>query len=134
MARRTVNIINIRTKKKKKVYINSGSTHEVKGNIIGTKIYLSDDTFVQSLIKYIGQTVTIYTASGGDSGSGFTGVILDVKKDYIKVLSSVGSPPEFSFGNSDVKEELSEGKDMTSLGTITNIPINKIAAFVHNTI
>ncbi|WP_432432691.1 hypothetical protein [Clostridium swellfunianum] len=95
-----------------------------------SKVYLSDDSFIQSLIKYIGQTITIYTVSGGESGSGFTGVLLDVKKDYIKILSKLASAPEIYADNSSSMVD----EAGVSLGTITDIPLNKIAAFVHNTI
>lgn len=136
MFRRNINIFNIRTKKKK-LFIRSGLNYEPTGKK-AAKVYLNDDSFMQSLVRYIGQTITIYTVSGGDSGSGFTGVLLDVKKDYIKVLSRIASAPCCPLGNCcdganggdiNIKEE----KDI-SLGAITNIPVNKIAAFVHNTI
>jgi hypothetical protein len=132
MARRNVNIFNIRTKRKKKIYVKAGSNYEIKENIKASKVLLNDNNFIQSLIKYIGQTITIYTVSGGESGSGFTGVLLDVKNDYIKILSEIASPPDF-ISDTDEKE-INQNNEALSLGTITNIPINKIAAFVHNTI
>lgn len=134
MLRRNVNIFNIKTKRKKRVYINSNSNYKIKENIKGTKVYLSDDTFIQSLIKYIGQTITIYTSSGGESGSGFTGVLLDVKKDYIKILSRIGSPPNCSSGSISEEESKKNNCEDACLGAITDIPLSKIAAFVHNTI
>jgi hypothetical protein len=84
------------------------------------KVYLNDDSFKQSLVKYIGQTITIFTTSGGQSGRGFTGVLLSVEIDHIRILTSLASGPGTY--------------DDISLGSITNIPIDKIAAFVHNTI
>ncbi|ERI94910.1 hypothetical protein HMPREF1982_00592 [Clostridiales bacterium oral taxon 876 str. F0540] len=135
MARRNVNIFNIRTKRKKKIYVKAGSNYEIKENIKASKVLLNDNNFIQSLIKYIGQTITIYTVSGGESGSGFTGVLLDVKKDYIKVLSRLASPPcipEEYCNSEEGSAELNNNE--ISLGAVTNIPINKIAAFVHNTI
>ncbi len=134
MARRTVNIFNINTKKKKRVYVNSSNNSEIRENIKGTKIYLADDTFIQSLIKFIGQTITIYTVSGGEAGSGFTGVLLDVKKDYIKILSRIASPPECGLGSCCEDTNVLKDNSGANLGAITNIPISKIAAFVHNTI
>lgn len=128
MFRRNINIFNIRTKKKK-LYVKQGCNYEL-GIKKASKVCLSDDSFIQSLIKYIGQTITIYTVSGGESGSGFTGVLLDVKKDYIKILSKLASAPEIYADNSSSMVD----EAGVSLGTITDIPLNKIAAFVHNTI
>lgn len=132
MARRNVNIFNIRTKRRKKIYVKAGCNYEIKENIKASKVLLNDNNFIQSLIKYIGQTITIYTVSGGESGSGFTGVLLDVKNDYIKILSKIASPPDFIYDTDE--KEINENNEALSLGTMTNIPINKIAAFVHNTI
>lgn len=115
---RTVNIINIRPKRKN-LYVNSDYNDSLdvrKAN----KVYLNNDSFRQSLVKYMGQTITIFTVSGGQSGSGFTGVLLSVEIDHIRILTSIASGPGTY--------------DDISLGSITNIPIDKIAAFVHNTI
>jgi len=38
----------------------------------------------------IGETVTIYTTSGGDSGSGFTGVILAVNPCFVRLVTHIG--------------------------------------------
>lgn len=115
---RTVNIINIRPKRKN-LYVKTAYSDSLdvrKSN----KVYLNDDSFRQSLVKYIGQTITIFTVSGGQSGSGFTGVLLDVEIDHIRILTGLASGPGTY--------------DDISLGSITIIPIDKIAAFVHNTI
>lgn len=136
MSKVNINIFNIRTKKKK-LYIKSNCDYDFSKKK-SDKIYLNDECFIQSLVRYIGQTITIYIVAGGDSGSGFTGVLLDVKKDYIKILSKIASPPSCFLGNecNDYKSDETIIKDYNNitLGAITNIPINKIAAFVHNTI
>lgn len=51
------------------------------------------------LASYVGETVTIFTSSGGQSGSGFTGVILAVNPVFIRLLSRIGPPPGCSLGN-----------------------------------
>ena len=137
MFRKNVNIFNIR-RKKKKLYIKAGCNYELTSKK-ADKVYLKDDSFVQSLVKYIGQTITIFIVSGGQAGSGFTGVLLDVKRDYIKVLSQIASGPDCSLGNcceTSKKDGTNILKDDfgVSLGAITDIPLDKIAAFVHNTI
>jgi hypothetical protein len=118
MLRRTVNIFNIRTKRKN-LCVKSGFESEFESKK-ANKTYLNDNSFTRSLAKNIGQTITIFTVSGGDSGSGFTGVLLDVRRDYIRILSRLASGPG-TYGD-------------ISLGAITNIPVDKIAAFVHNAI
>lgn len=137
MGRRTVNIINIK-KKRKSLYVKVGMNYSDK-NLKNKKIYLDGACFLQSLAKYIGQTITIYTVSGGQSGSGFTGVLLEVCRDCIKILTSAASVPDLtlvsdcienkadshSFGNSSMP---------VNLGSIAEIPLNKIAAFIHNII
>jgi hypothetical protein len=118
MSRRTVNIINIRPKRKN-LYMKTGC-NDVLDVKKSNKVYLNDDSFRQSLVKYTGQTITIFTTSGGESGRGFTGVLLSVEIDHIRILTSLASGPGTY--------------DDISLGSITNVPLDKIAAFVHNTI
>ncbi|AEY67768.1 hypothetical protein [Clostridium sp. BNL1100] len=52
------------------------------------------------LANYVGETVTIFTSSGGQSGSGFTGVILTVNPVFVRLISRIGPPPGCSLGNS----------------------------------
>jgi hypothetical protein len=52
------------------------------------------------LAKHIGQTVTIFTSSGGESGSGFTGVLMSVNPVFVRLLTRIGPPPGCSLGNS----------------------------------
>lgn len=42
---------------------------------------------VDSMIRHIGQTVTIFTTSGGLSGSGFSGVLLSADCHCIRLLA-----------------------------------------------
>lgn len=55
--------------------------------------------FTALLSQYIGETVTIFTASGGQSGAGFTGVILSVNNIFVRLLTRIGPPPGCSLGN-----------------------------------
>ncbi|MCX7709542.1 MAG: hypothetical protein N2484_06795 [Clostridia bacterium] len=55
--------------------------------------------FTALLSKHIGETVTIFTSSGGDSGSGFTGVILTVTPVFVRLITRIGPPPGCSLGN-----------------------------------
>ncbi|NLK22356.1 MAG: hypothetical protein GX308_09870 [Epulopiscium sp.] len=55
--------------------------------------------FAALLADYIGETVTIFTTSGGQSGSGFTGVILNVNNVFVRLITRIGPPPGCSLGN-----------------------------------
>ncbi len=61
------------------------------------------------LAKYIGQTVTIFTSSGGESGSGFTGVLMTVNSVFVRLLTRIGPPPGCSLGNSCSNFSVGEG-------------------------
>jgi len=56
-------------------------------------------SYAQLLASYIGQTVTIFTASGGQSGSGFTGVVVSVNEVFVRIVTRIGPPPGCSLGN-----------------------------------
>ena len=49
------------------------------------------DFLVESLMRYVGQTVTIFTTSGGLSGSGFTGVLAGVCGCTVKLITDIGA-------------------------------------------
>ncbi|HPU62954.1 MAG TPA: hypothetical protein PK304_02250 [Mobilitalea sp.] len=110
-------------------------------------------SLVQHLYRYIGDTVTIFTTSGGLSGNGFTGVLLSVNNRFVRLLTQMGDAPTHpisggsetdhgcmpSFGNF----ALSEGDNLLNsskkgggsrLGSICDIPIDRIAAFCHNAV
>ncbi|MDP4093484.1 MAG: hypothetical protein Q8920_09000 [Bacillota bacterium] len=51
------------------------------------------------LASWIGTTVTIFTSSGGESGAGFTGVLLSVNDVFVRLISRIGPPPGCALGN-----------------------------------
>jgi hypothetical protein len=55
--------------------------------------------FSDQLANHIGETVTLFTSSGGQSGSGFTGVILSVNNVFVRLLTRIGPAPGCSLGN-----------------------------------
>lgn len=65
----------------------------------GLGAYGGASNFSALLANYIGETVTIFTSSGGESGSGFTGVILAVNNVFVRLLSRIGPPPGCALGN-----------------------------------
>ncbi|WP_105616240.1 hypothetical protein [Vallitalea okinawensis] len=96
------------------------------------------DAFLKHLSKYIGKTVTIFTDSGGKSGLGFTGVLLSVNSYMVSIVTKMGPPPDNPLNHP--QQPISFNRHLggyrqpknISVGSITDIPVNKIAAFVHN--
>lgn len=116
-----------------------------------------NDNISHLLAKYIGQTVTIFTKSGGQSGCGFTGVILGVNDCFCRLITSIGPAPGCALGNAcgngngmnnDMMDghgngygcgmnqygNYGNGTPVYNVGSVTDIPINSIASFVHNAI
>jgi len=106
-----------------------------------------------ALEKYIGETVTIFTTSGGMSGCGFTGVLLGVNDCFVKLITQIGPAPGCAIGNacsgtpyangigcmSDNNNmgnmhNMNNGYPIGSVGSVTDIPVCSIAAFTHNAI
>ncbi|MGI6705014.1 MAG: hypothetical protein ACOX6S_01710 [Clostridia bacterium] len=119
--------------------------------------------FAALIADYIGETVTIFTTSGGQSGSGFTGVVLSVNDCFVRLLTRIGPPPGCSLGNAcsgfQVGNEMYRGGcgsgygyyspagyvgaiyaggwngyPVSTVGSVTDIPIDRIVSFVHNAV
>jgi hypothetical protein len=96
----------------------------------------------------VGQTVTIFTTSGGESGRGFTGILSSVNCNFVSLTTQIAPGPGCALGNAcdDIHgcgTEPLEGVGISpnkgenyriNLGSIVEIPIDKIAAFVHNSV
>lgn len=134
-----------------------------------------NDNLCHLLSKYIGETVTIFTKSGGQSGCGFTGVILGVNDCFVRLITRIGPAPGCSLGNScnynmdsydnhNMMDGHNNGSGCGSygnnygcgfnpsnyggygnngygtgypvynVGSVTDIPIDSIASFVHNAV
>jgi hypothetical protein len=130
---------------------------------------------VNDLARHIGQTVTIFTTSGGESGRGFTGVLALVNDRFVRLVTQIGSAPGCALGNCcderhghdrcrcDERHERNNydrnnddigdndfvgGEEFgnrdrdrnrfdcsgRTLGSVVDIPVDRIAAFVHNTV
>jgi hypothetical protein len=136
----------------------------------------SGDSFAKLICKYIGETVTIFTKSGGQSGSGFTGVVLSVNDCFLRLITRIGPAPGCALGNAcngNGYGSYSCGRGVSgacygngfgrscagnyggygqgngkgpnaaggfngypvfNVGSVTDIPIDSIASFVHNAI
>lgn len=101
------------------------------------------NSIVETMFRYIGQTVTIFTTSGGLSGSGFTGVLLSVDCNVVRLLADVGAAPACPLGSDCTCGPIGGccgynyggcGPGSNPLGAVVIIPTRAIAAFTHNAI
>jgi len=96
------------------------------------------EAMVDGLCRYIGQTVTVFTTSGGLSGEGFTGILLSADCRAVRLLSDMGAPPACPLGSSCgggwPNNNNCGGFRGNPFGSVAIIPTRCIAAFVHNAI
>lgn len=101
---------------------------------------MPNQSFLDHIQDFIGETVTIFTTSGGESGAGFTGVIIGVNGCFVRLITCIGEAPGCALGNScispfrgNINNRCCCNNDrFRGLGSVTDIPIDRIAAFVHN--
>ncbi len=94
---------------------------------------------VDSMACYIGQTVTIFTTSGGLSGSGFTGVLISADCNCVRLLCDIGAGPACPIGSGCGSRRTSCGGNSggqsefcgNPLGAVAVIPTRAIACFTH---
>lgn len=104
------------------------------------KIIEGRNCLADEMCRYIGQTVTVFTTSGGASGCGFTGVLISVDCGCIRLLNRIGEAPACAIGSSCCKTygykncNCAYNDYNNPLGAITEIPICNIASFTHNAI
>lgn len=95
---------------------------------------------LEELYRFIGQTVTIFTTSGGVSGCGFTGVLLRVNPCFVTLVNRIGTPPanplseEICGERRGCRDRDREEPPIFVVGSVCDIPVDKIAAFCHNAI
>jgi len=102
----------------------------------------------------IGETVTIFTTSGGQSGSGFTGVVLAVNPCFVRLITHIGPAPGCALGNccapvggygggygggmggygGGMGGYGGGGGYVNTVGSVTDIPLDRIAAVVRNAV
>jgi hypothetical protein len=96
--------------------------------------------FYDLLLNYIGETVTIFTTSGGDSGAGFTGVILSVNPCSVRLVTHIGPAPGCALGNACCGYEgygtggYGNVGNVRTVGSVTDIPLDRIVAVVSNAV
>ncbi len=90
---------------------------------------------------FSGMTVTVYVNGGGISGSGFTGVLLAANEVVVRLLTQPASAPACALGgacDTYIKAPalcaVCPNAQQFNPGTVVEIPIWNIVAFVHNAI
>jgi len=99
-------------------------------------------SLVECMGRHVGHTVTIFTTSGGLSGNGFTGVLLSVDVNCVRLLADIGAPPACPIGSActDVMTPMGiidnemGGFCGNPLGAVCVIPTCAIAVFTHHAI
>ncbi|MDF2801424.1 MAG: hypothetical protein K0S61_1327 [Anaerocolumna sp.] len=110
----------------------------------------NDQCFINHIRKYVGETVIVFTASGGISGCGFTGVLLSVNCEFLRLDSRQGVAPACPLGSSCCGDFNNDNNDSNncnnnnnynnrrrnnySVGAVCDIPIDSIVAFCHNAV
>ena len=130
-------------------------------NNLGRDCFAGPD-FGQTLRNYVGETVTIFTASGGQSGAGFTGVVLSANESFVRLITRIGPPPACALGNACTGFNVGTsanpcsnnrgsrygnglgagavnaggwgGLPVWSVGSVADIPVRNIVSFVHNSV
>ncbi|MGI6038753.1 MAG: hypothetical protein GX257_09735 [Clostridiales bacterium] len=97
---------------------------------------MNGNNFFTDFCRHIGETVTIYTKTGGQSGCGFTGVILGVSDDFVRLITNIGPAPGCALGsdcNCGGRGRRSRCR-ICSIGSNVDIPFDSIAAVVYNAV
>jgi hypothetical protein len=118
---------------------------------------LGNDGFLMHINRFIGETVTIITTSGDVSGGEFTGVMFKVNSDFVRLIIENNTPPTNSpTENNSPKENNNRGisdqepgdigspggkgsgdsidRNFTIVGSVVDIPVDRITAFVHSAV
>lgn len=102
-------------------------------------------SFVGHLCEFVGETVTIFTTSGGVSGCGFTGCIISVNPCFVRLITDFGTAPSNPIAENICGGDLGPGPSFNgfdkhpnghhrNVGSVCDIPIDRIAAFCHNAV
>jgi hypothetical protein len=103
-------------------------------------------SLVEQLARFIGTTVTIYPTAGGQCGVGVTGVLVAVDPGFIKLITCIGPAPCCPLGSACTGGRLgfgggglgfgnfTGGPFVNNVGSVTVIPLDRIAAYVHNAV
>jgi hypothetical protein len=83
-------------------------------------------SYRSQLQSFIGKPITVFVDSGGASGRGFTGILIEVLSDSIKLVTSSPSAPGNRSGYPCKKKQHSR------FGTCTTIVLEHVTAITYN--
>lgn len=98
------------------------------------EINMNDELLLCHMAKYIGETVTIFTTSGGASGCGFTGILMIVNCTFVRLLIQEGTAPANPLSENICSRNKEKYRPECNLGSVCDIPVHFIASFCHNAI
>lgn len=107
-------------------------------NNVGEDNNIFDGEDRDSLRDNIGKIITVFTESGGCSGRGFTGLLVEANCRFIKLITSFASAPRHPFGRRRIDfDDFGFGggcgeRECSRFGTAIIIPIRQVVAFVFN--
>ena len=101
-----------------------------------------DADFLRHMSRYIGATVTIYTAGGGEGGCGVTGVLVFCGDSYVRLLTQPATAPEKPQGMCRTcpfyavcnARKATQKPKPASVGAMADIPVAQIVVFVHSAV
>lgn len=101
--------------------------------------------FIDNLRLYIGELVTIFTIDGGNTEQGFSGVLVEINGYFLRLQTKIGTGPACfleNYSDSDNSQEnyydiysrndKYHNEKNCNCQCLVDIPIDKIAAFVHS--
>ena len=103
---------------------------------------------LEHMHKFIGETVTIFTTSGGASGCGFTGVLITVNSCFVRLVTEQGTPPSNPLAE-NICGDMDNGPGRglggfcgkgdhegpsRAVASVCDIPFDRIVAFCHNAV
>ncbi len=109
---------------------------------------LRGNGLLEHMCEFIGETVTIFTTSGGASGCGFTGVLITVNPCFVRLVTEQGFPPSNPLAE-NICGEMDGGPGrgpggfcgrgdhdgpFRAVGSVCDIPVDRIVAFCHNAV
>lgn len=108
----------------------------MSNNSFGNFGNIGNQDLVQHMCHFVGQTVTIFTTSGGASGCGFTGILMSVNNCFCRLTTDQGTAPANPLSQTicPCTREDNRSHHGNTVGSVCDIPIDKIAAFCHNAI
>ena len=80
-------------------------------------------------LPLIGKTIIVFVDGGGMSGGGFTGILIEVLSDSIKLITKLPTAPNMRCHRGTGFR--SRNRKQSGLGTYTEILLNHVTAFTY---